>query len=136
MSKKKKKPYLQTKRGRALVTAVAVGIAAVFVLSLIPMSTFDDDRAEEEWKEIRDSIRSMKESATPPIEELQSDERILAVAGSQDNATDDITDGGLIDIVDAYVLSGSITPLNMILGTDRVHYDYWIEPDGTLYQLR
>ncbi len=136
MSKKKKKPFLQTKRGRGLVTAVAVGIAGIFVLSLIPGSTFDDDRAEEEWRDIRNGIRLMKESATPPIEELHSDERILAVVSSQDNATDDITDGGLIDIVDAYVLSGSITPLNMILGADRARYEYWIEPDGTLYQLR
>ncbi len=132
MSRKKRKPFLQTKQGRGLVGLVAVGIALIFVLSLIPHNTSNENRAKKELENVYDGIQTMLQTAS--IRDLQTDERVEDFANTESRATRDMTDGGLIDIVDSYVKSGSIPPLNELIGDDVTVYAYWIDENGTLHQ--
>ncbi|MFO8102383.1 MAG: hypothetical protein R6U37_09525 [Dehalococcoidia bacterium] len=132
MSRKKRKPFLQTNQGRGIVGLVAVGIAVIFVLSLIPHSTSDDNRAEEEIEDVYDG--SLQMLGVTSLQGVQADGRIEDFAGTEAEATRDMTDGGLFDIADSYVKSGSITPLNEIIGLDTTDYRYWIDAKGTLHQ--
>ncbi len=138
MSKnKRKKPFLQTNTGRLLVTSMIIIIVTAFVLSLLPFANNDTDyeAAESEWQNIQSSIQILKENANPPIENLVTDERIERFVSAQSEATDIMTDGGLIDIANAYIASGSIVALNQVLGLTQSRYKYWFEMDGTLQQV-
>ncbi|GEM_PF-2782858 len=136
MSKKRKKPFLQRTAGKLLFTFVIIVIAAAFVLILIPPGTSRDHDAEKaERQDVQSSVRIMMDEAVPPVENLETDERIAGFVNIQAEATDYMADGGLIDIVDAYISSGSITALAQILEADRTLYKYWLEADGTLHQV-
>ncbi len=118
------------------MTSVVLMIVTVFVLSLLPFASNDNDyeEAKAELKHVQDSIIFMMESAKPPIENLETDERIAEYAGIQSNATDDMRDGALIDIIDDYVESGSIMPVNRILTFNETKYNYWVESNGAIHQ--
>ncbi len=132
MSRKKHKPFLQTNQGRGIVGLVAIGIAFIFVFTLIPQNTSDNQADEDELENVRHGIEEMLQDTS--IVNFQTDERIEGFVDTESSATRDMTDGGLIDIVDSYVKSGSISPLSEYLGGDVTIYYYWLEADGTLHQ--
>lgn len=137
MSKKKRRrKFIQTNKGRMLVTVISLMIVTVFVLSLIPFAGDDNEvaDAQEEGQAVQDSLILMMESANPPLENLGTDERVAGFTGIQSNATDNMRDGGLIDITDDYLANGSIVSLNQLLGSDETEYRYWVEADGRLHQ--
>jgi len=138
MSKKKqKKAFLQTNTGRLLVTIVVLMIVTAFVMSLMPRSgnSRDTEKENVELQDVRLGVKTMMDSSLPPIENLQTDQRITVLAATSEQSTDDMTDGGLFDIDDTLIENGSITPLNIILDTEKTDYQYWVEDDGTVYQV-
>ena len=82
------------------------------------------------------SVTAMMAEAEPPIMDFNNDERIVSFASSEAEATRNMTDGGLIDIKDDYVLSGSITPpSDQYLRKEQTEHLYWIKSNGRVHQV-
>ena len=138
MSKKKqKKAFLQTNTGRLFLTIVVLIIATAFVMSLVPRnsSSRDTEREKAEWQDVQLGMETMMDESQPPIDDLKTDQRIANFASTEDQATYNMTDGGLIDIDDIYIKDGSIPPLDSVIGIGKTDYQYWIEANGKVHQL-
>ncbi len=136
MSKKKKSKFANSRLGGILGMVIIIAIVTAFVLSLLPRNTSsrDTEKEQAEFRDIQNSVSFVLNSPASPIIDLSDDHRVIGYAAAPNYATRDMTDGGLLDFVDDYLVSGSIIAVSDVLKVERTFYKYWIEPNGSVHQ--
>jgi len=120
------------------ITVIIITLSTLIASNIIACSNEIDDGFETPTTELDDiqiAVVSMMIASDPPIEDLSTDKRIAGFSSTEAEATNDLTDDGLIDIVDEYIEEENVKPVSDWIGIDFTSSLYWVEADGKVHEV-
>ena len=90
-----------------------------------------DSSREDELANVELAVAAMMADPDIPVRSLETDERILDFAGTETDATNDMTNGGLVTIAEG----SDVNPPSEYLAWEWTEYAYWVQADGRVHQV-